>query len=151
MKVPKEIRDKIIQANPYSKKTKIEQIESPVDTVEIYVSRRKDGDNAYFLKYETYLSTVFASPYWRLSDFRNSCSYMSSMPDSVFRAMDKDNGGGYLTRRQIIDALYDVKTGSKTALAQLMTQLNWEDENETRYRLSSEIAENRLGRKLSAH
>jgi len=149
LKVSKQMRDKIIQTNPYSKNTKIEQIHSPVDDVEIYVSRRSDGDNAYFLSYGKYLSTVFASVYWRLSDFRNSCSYMS-VNDSVLRALDKDNGGGYMTRRQIIDALYDVKSGSKTALKELMAKLNWEDANESRYRISTEIAESRLGRKISA-
>ena len=73
-----------------------------------------------------------------------------SVNDSVLRALDKDNGGGYMTRRQIIDALYDVKSGSKTALKELMSRLNWEDANESRYKISTEIAESRLGRKISA-
>lgn len=146
--VPQSIKDKIIEINPYSKKTKIEKVTSPVEEVEIYVSRRKDGENAYFVKYEKYFSTVFASVYWRLSDFRSSCDYMS-VPDSVIRAMSKDNGGGYLTRRQIIDSLLEVKDGSKDSLQNLIDKLNWEDENETKYRLSTEIAEKRLGRKLS--
>ena len=147
-KVPQKIKDKICEINPYSKKTKIEQITSPVDWVDIYVSRRKDGDNAYFLQYGKYFSTCFSSPYWRLSDFRNSCNYMS-VPDSVIRAMSKDNGGGYLTKRQILDTLVEVKAGDKFALYRLMKQLNWEDENETKYKLSTEIAESRLGRKVS--
>ena len=74
---------------------------------------------------------------------------MSKIPDSVIRAMNKDNGGGYLTRRQILDQLLEVKAGSKDALTKLMKTLNWEDENESKYKISSEIAENRLGRKLS--
>ena len=88
---------------PWAKGHKIEQVESPVDTVEIYAVRRKDGDNTYFLKYETYLDTCFASNYWRLDDFRSSCDYMSKVPDSVIRAMNKDNGGGYWTKRQVLD------------------------------------------------
>jgi hypothetical protein len=147
-KAPQKIKDKICEINPYSKKTKIEQITSPVDWVDIYVSRRKDGDNAYFLQYDKCFSTCFSSSYWRLSDFRNSCNHMS-VPDSVIRAMNKDNGGGYLTKRQILDTLVEVKAGNRFALYRLMKQLNWEDENETKYKLSTEIAESRLGRKVS--
>ena len=143
------IRNKIMEQCPWAKGHKIEQIESPIDEVEIYAVRRKDGDNTYFLKYETYLDTCFSSSYWRLDDFRSSCHYMSKIPDSVIRAMNKDNGGGYLTRRQILDQLLEVKAGSKDALTKLMKTLNWEDENENKYRISSEIAENKLGRKLS--
>ena len=72
-----------------------------------------------------------------------------SVPDSVIRAMNKDNGGGYLTKRQILDTLVEVKAGNRFALYRLMKQLNWEDENETKYKLSTEIAESRLGRKVS--
>jgi len=147
-KVTQKIKDEICEINPYSKKTKIERVVSPVDWVDIYVSRRKEGDNAYFLKYGKYFNTCFSSIYWRLSDFRNNCSYMD-IPDSVIRAMNKDNGGGYLTRRQILDALVEVKAGNKFSLFRLMKQLNWEDENETRYKLCTEIAESRLGRKIS--
>ena len=56
-KVTQKIKDEICEINPYSKKTKIERVVSPVDWVDIYVSRRKDGDNAYFLKHGKYLST----------------------------------------------------------------------------------------------
>ena len=72
-----------------------------------------------------------------------------NVPDSVIRAMSKDNGGGYLTKRQILDTLVEVKAGDRWALYRLMKQLNWEDENETKYKLSTEIAESRLGRKVS--
>ena len=143
------IRNRIMEQCPWAKGHKIEQVESPVDTVEIYAVRRKDGDNTYFLKYETYLDTCFASNYWRLDDFRSSCDYMSKVPDSVIRAMNKDNGGGYWTKRQVLDKLLEVKAGSETALDEVMTRLNWEDENENKYRISTEIAENRLGRKVS--
>ena len=149
-KVTQKIKDEICEINPYSKKTKIERVVSPVDWVDIYVSRRKDGDNAYFLKHGKYLSTCFSSVYWRLSDFRHSCDYMG-IPDSVIRAMSKDNGGGYLTRRQILDALVEVKAGNKWSLFILMKQLNWEDENEKKYKVSKEIAEHEIGRKLSAY
>ena len=146
-----EIRNKIIDQCPWAKGNKIEKIVSPYDPVEIYAVRRKDGDNTYFLKYETYLDTCFASVYWRLDDFRSSCNYMSKVPDSVLRAMNKDNGGGFWTKRQVIDKLLEIKAGSKTALDEVMARLNWEDENEKKYKISSEIAENRLGRKLSAY
>ena len=65
--------------------------------------------------------------------------------------MNKDNGGGYWTKRQVIDKLLEVKAGSKTALEEVMNRLNWEDENENKYKISSEIAENLVGRKLSSH
>ena len=145
------IRNKIQEQCPWAKGHKIEQIVSPVDWIEIYAVRRKDGDNTYFLKYDKYLNTCFASIYWRLDDFRSSLDYWSDCPDSVLRAMNKDNGGGYWTKREVLDKLLEVKAGSKTALDEVMVRLNWEDENETKYRLSSEIAEHRLGRKLSAH
>ena len=74
---------------------------------------------------------------------------MSKVPDSVLRAMNKDNGGGYSTTRQVIDKLLEVKTGSKTALDEVMSRLNWEDDNESKYKISTEIAEHELGRKLS--
>ena len=147
-KVTQKIKDEICEINPYSKKTKIERVVSPVDWVDIYVSRRKDGDNAYFLKHGKYLSTCFSSVYWRLSDFRHSCDYMG-IPDSVIRAMSKDNGGGYLTRRQILDALVEVKAGNKWSLFRLMKQLNWEDENESRYKLSPKVAQGYMGRKVA--
>ena len=143
------IRNRIMEQCPWAKGHKIEQVESPVDTVEIYAVRRKDGDNTYFLKYETYLDTCFASNYWRLDDFRSSCNYMSKVPDSVIRAMNKENGGGYWTKRQVLDKLLEAKAGSETALEEVMTRLNWEDENENKYKISTEIAENRLGRKVS--
>ena len=75
---------------------------------------------------------------------------MSNCPDSVLRAMNKDNGGGYWTKRQIIDKLLEAKAGSKTALAEVMDRLNWEDENEKKYKVCVEIAENQIGRKVSA-
>ena len=103
------IRNKIIEQCPWAKGLKIEQITSPVDSIEIYVVRRKDGDNTYFLKEDKYLNTCFASVYWRLDDFRSSLDYYSRCPDSVLRAMDKDNGGGYWTKRQVIDKLLEVK------------------------------------------
>ena len=49
-----EIRNKIIDQCPWAKGNKIEKIVSPYDPVEIYAVRRKDGDNTYFLKYETH-------------------------------------------------------------------------------------------------
>ena len=134
---------------PWAKGLKIEQVTSPVDWIEIYAVRRKDGDNTYFLKYDKYLNTCFASIYWRLDDFRSSLSYWGDCPDSVLRAMDKDNGGGYWTKRQVIDKLLEVKAGSKTALDEVMSRLNWEDENEKRYKVSVEIAEHEIGRKVS--
>ena len=144
------IRNRIMEQCPWAKGHKIEQVESPVDTVEIYVVRRKDGDNTYFLKYKTYLSSCFASVDWRLDDFRSSCGYMSDdVPDSVLRAMSKDNGGGYWTRREVIDKLLEVKAGSKTALDEVMSRLNWEDEHEKKIKVSVEIAENEIGRKVS--
>ena len=151
MKASQAIRNKIIEMCPWAKGMKIEQITSPVNTIEIYAVRRKDGDNTYFLSEGKYLNTCFASVYWRLDDFRSSCNYMSKVPDSVLRAMNKDNGGGYWTKRQVIDKLLEIKAGSKTALDEVMARLNWEDENEKKYKISSEIAENRLGRKLSAY
>ena len=144
------IRNKIQEQCPWAKGHKIEQIVSPVDWIEIYAVRRKDGDNTYFLQYDKYLNTCFSSIYWRLDDFRSSLSYWSDCPDSVLRAMNKDNGGGYWTKRQVIDKLLEVKAGSKTALDELMDRLNWEDENESRYKISTEIAENELGRKVSS-
>ena len=143
------IRNRIMEQCPWAKGLKIEQVESPVDTVEIYAVRRKDGDNTYFLKDDKYLNTCFASNYWRLDDFRSSCDYMSNCPDSVIRAMNKDNGGGYWTKRQVIDKLLEAKAGSKTALDEVMDRLNWEDENEKKYKVSVEIAENEIGRKVS--
>ena len=134
---------------PWAKGLKIEQVTSPVDWIEIYAVRRKDGDNTYFLKYDKYLNTCFASIYWRLDDFRSSLSYWGDCPDSVLRAMNKDNGGGYWTKRQVIDKLLEVKAGSKTALDEVMSRLNWEDENEKRYKVSVEIAEHEIGRKVS--
>ena len=134
---------------PWAKGLKIEQVTSPVDWIEIYAVRRKDGDNTYFLKYDKYLNTCFASIYWRLDDFRSSLSYYGDCPDSVLRAMNKDNGGGYWTKRQVIDKLLEVKAGSKTALDEVMSRLNWEDENEKRYKVSVEIAEHEIGRKVS--
>ena len=74
---------------------------------------------------------------------------MSKVPDSVIRAMNKDNGGGYWTKRQVLDKLLEVKAGSETALDEVMTRLNWEDENEKKYKVSVEIAENEIGRKVS--
>ena len=65
--------------------------------------------------------------------------------------MNKDNGGGYWTKSQVIDKLLEVKAGSKTALDEVMARLNWEDENETKYKVSKEIAEHEIGRKLSAY
>ena len=123
------IRNKIMEQCPWAKGLKIEQITSPVDTIEIYAVRRKDGDNTYFLSEGKYLNTCFASVYWRLDDFRSSLSYYSDCPDSVLRAMNKDNGGGYWTKRQVIDKLLEVKAGSKTALDEVMARLNWEDDN----------------------
>lgn len=143
------IRNKIMEQCPWAKGHKIEQVESPVDTIEIYAVRRKDGDNTYFLKDDKYLNTCFSSTYWRLDDFRSSCDYMSNCPDSVLRAMNKDNGGGYWTKRQVLDKLLEVKAGSKTALDEVMSRLNWEDENESKYKISTEIAEHELGRKVS--
>ena len=134
---------------PWAKGLKIEQITSPVDTIEIYAVRRKDGDNTYFLSEGKYLNTCFASVCWRLDDFRSSLNYYSDCPDSVLRAMNKDNGGGYWTKRQVLDKLLEVKEGSKTALDEVMARLNWEDENESKYKISTEIAEHELGRKLS--
>ena len=144
------IRNKIQEQCPWAKGHKIEQIVSPVDWIEIYAVRRKDGDNTYFLQYDKYLNTCFSSIYWRLDDFRSSLSYWSDCPDSVLRAMNKDNGGGYWTKRQVIDKLLEVKAGSKTALDEVMDRLNWEDENESRYKISTEIAEHELGRKVSS-
>ena len=144
-----EIRNKIQEQCPWAKGHKIEKIVSPVDSIEIYVVRRKDGDNTYFLKNDKYLNTCFASVYWRLDDFRSSLDYMTDCPDSVLRAMNKDNGGGYWTKRQVIDKLLEVKSGSKTALDEVMARLNWEDENESKYKVSVEIAENSIGRKVS--
>ena len=146
-----EIRNKIIDQCPWAKGNKIEKIVSPVDRIEIYAVRRKDGDNTYFLKHGKYLNTCFASNYWRLDNFRSSLDYYADCPDSVLRAMNKDNGGGYWTKRQVIDKLLEVKAGSKTALEEVMNRLNWEDENENKYKISSEIAENLVGRKLSSH
>ena len=143
------IRNKIQEQCPWAKGHKIEQIVSPVDWIEIYAVRRKDGDNTYFLQYDKYLNTCFSSIYWRLDDFRSSLNYWSDCPDSVLRAMDKDNGGGYWTKRQVIDKLLEVKAGSKTALDEVMSRLNWEDDNESKYKISTEIAEHELGRKLS--
>ena len=143
------IRNKIQEQCPWAKGHKIEQIVSPVDKFEIYAVRRKDGDNTYFLKNDKYLNTCFASVYWRLDDFRSSLDYMTDCPDSVLRAMNKDNGGGYWTKRQVIDKLLEVKSGSKTALDEVMSRLNWEDENESKYKVSVEIAENSIGRKVS--
>ncbi len=147
--VSQAIRNKIMEQCPWAKGLKIEQVTSPVDWIEIYAVRRKDGDNTYFLKYDKYLNTCFASIYWRLDDFRSSLSYWDDCPDSVLRAMDKDNGGGYWTKRQVIDKLLEVKAGSKTALDEVMSRLNWEDENEKRYKVSVEIAEHEIGRKVS--
>ena len=146
-----EIRNKIFEQCPWAKGNKIEKVQSPVDTIEIYAVRRKDGDNTYFLKDGKYLNTCFAGVYWRLDDFRSSLGYYSDCPDSVLRAMNKDNGGGYWTKRQVIDKLLEVKAGSKTALDEVMARLNWEDENETKYKVSKEIAEHEIGRKLSAY
>ena len=39
--------------------------------------------------------------------------------------------------------------GSKTALDEVMSRLNWEDENEKKYKVSKEIAEHEIGRKVS--
>ena len=149
MKASQAIRNKIMEICPWAKGMKIEQITSPVDTIEIYAVRRKDGDNTYFLKEGKYFNTCFASIYWRLDDFRSSLSYYGDCPDSVLRAMNKDNGGGYWTKRQVIDKLLEVKAGSKTALDEVMSRLNWEDENEKRYKVSVEIAEHEIGRKVS--
>ena len=149
MKASQAIRNKIIEMCPWAKGMKIEQITSPVDTIEIYVVRRKDGDNTYFLQYDKYLNTCFSSIYWRLDDFRSSLNYWADCPDSVLRAMNKDNGGGYWTKRQVIDKLLEAKAGSKTALDEVMSRLNWEDNNESKYKISTEIAEHELGRKLS--
>ena len=146
-----EIRNKIIEQCPWAKGNKIEKIVSPVDYIEIYAVRRKDGDNTYFLKEDKYLNTCFASVYWRLDDFRSSLDYMSRCPDSVLRAMNKDNGGGYWTKRQVIDKLLEIKSGSKTALDEVMDRLNCEDDNEKKYKVSKEIAEHEIGRKLSAY
>ena len=134
---------------PWAKGLKIEQIVSPVDWIEIYAVRRKDGDNTYFLKEDKYLNSCFASIYWRLDDFRSSLDYYDGCPDSVLRAMNKDNGGGYWTKRQVIDKLLEFKAGSKTALDEVMNRLNWEDENENKYKVSKEIAEHEIGRKVS--
>ena len=147
--VSQAIRNKIMEQCPWAKGLKIEQVTSPVDWIEIYAVRRKDGDNTYFLKYDKYLNTCFASIYWRLDDFRSSLSAGDDCPDSVRRAMDKDNGGGYWTTRQVIDKLLEVKAGSKTALDEVMSRLNWEDENEKRNKVSVEIAEHEIGRKVS--
>ena len=149
MKASQAIRNKIIEMCPWAKGMKIEQITSPVNTIEIYAVRRKDGDNTYFLSEGKYLNTCFASVYWRLDDVRSSLAYYGNCPDSVLRAMDKDNGGGYWTKRQVIDKLLEVKAGSKTALDEVMSRLNWEDDNESKYKISTEIAEHELGRKLS--
>ena len=86
-----------------------------------------------------------------LVSIRSSLDYYSDCPDSVLRAMNKDNGGGYWTKRQVIDKLLEIKAGSKTALDEVMSRLNWEDENESRYKISKEIAEHEIGRKLSAY
>ena len=94
-------------------------------------------------------STCFASIYWRLDDFRSSLDYYDRCPDSVLRAMNKDNGGGYWTKRQVLDKLLEAKAGSKTALDEVMDRLNWEDENEKKYKVSKEIAEHEIGRKVS--
>ena len=145
-----EIRNKIQEQCPWAKGHKIEKIVSPVDSIEIYVVRRKDGDNTYFLKHGKYLNTCFASIYWRLDDFRSSLDYYDRCPDSVLRAMNKDNGGGYWTKREVLDKLLEVKAGSKTALDEVMVRLNWEDENEKKYKVSKEIAEHEIGRKVSA-
>ena len=149
MKASQAIRNKIIEMCPWAKGMKIEQITSPVNTIEIYAVRRKDGDNTYFLSEGKYFNTCFASIYWRIDDFRSSLNYYSDCPDSVLRAMDKDNGGGYWTKRQVIDKLLEAKAGSKTALDEVMSRLNWEDDNESKYKISTEIAEHELGRKLS--
>tara|TARA_B100001287_G_scaffold270346_1_gene269013 strand:+ start:141 stop:593 length:453 start_codon:yes stop_codon:yes gene_type:complete len=149
MKASQAIRNKIIEICPWAKGMKIEQITSPVNTIEIYAVRRKDGDNTYFLSEGKHLNTCFSSNYWRLDDFRSSLSYYGDCPDSVLRAINKDNGGGYWTKRQVIDKLLEVKAGSKTALDEVMARLNWEDDNEKKYKISPEIAEHELGRKLS--
>ena len=79
------IRNKIMEICPWAKGHKIEQIISPVDTIEIYAVRRKDGDNTYFLSEGKYLNTCFASVYWRLDDF--SCLlYTSPSPRDVNRS-----------------------------------------------------------------
>ena len=121
-----------MQQCPWAKGLKIEQIVSPVDWIEIYAVRKKDGDNTYFLKDDKSVNSCFASIYWRLDDFRSSLDYYDRCPDSVLRAMNKDNGGGYWTKRQVIDKLLEVKAGSKTALDEVMSRLNWEDENENK-------------------
>ena len=59
--VSQAIRNKIMEQCPWAKGLKIEQVTSPVDWIEIYAVRRKDGDNTYFLKYDKYLNTCFAT------------------------------------------------------------------------------------------
>ena len=58
------IRNKIMEICPWAKGHKIEQIISPVDTIEIYAVRRKDGDNTYFLHDGKHLNTclLYTSP-----------------------------------------------------------------------------------------
>ena len=45
--------------------------------------------------------------------------------------------------------MLEVKAGSKTALDEVMSRLNWEDEHEKKIKVSVEIAENEIGRKVS--
>ena len=48
-----------------------------------------------------------------------------------------------------VDVIIEVKAGSKTALDEVMARLNWEDDNEKKYKVSVEIAEHEIGRKVS--
>jgi hypothetical protein len=156
LKVSKKIRDKIIESNPYSKKTEIIKITSPRDGYEIYVSRRGD-DNAYFIWNGKYIYSIFSSKDWDIGNFRSNMSYKPLFPDVVLRACDRHNGGGFKSKRDIIDIICMIQSqidedkidGAKDDLNILLQDLTEEEEYDNRVQVSSEIAEYRIGRKVT--
>ena len=153
--VSKKIKKLINEINPYTKGKALSRIQSPVNGYEIYLSKRGQ-DNAYFIWSGKYLTPVFSSFNWDISDFRSSVSY-ANLPDAILRAMDRHNGGGFKSRRDIIDLLdtiqgqlCDGKTeGAMDDLSILLQDLNEENEYDSSIKVCKEIAEHEIGRKVS--
>ena len=156
LKVSKKIKDMIIEHNPYSKKTEIIQITSPRDGYEIYVSRRGD-DNAYFVWNGKHIISMFSSKDWDIESFRMNTSYMNDFPDVVLRACDRHNGGGFKSKRDIIDILCTIQSqidedkinGAKDDLNILLQDLTEEEEYDNKIKVSTEVAEFGIGRKVT--
>ena len=82
---------------------------------------------------------------------------MNDFPDVVLRACDRHNGGGFKSKRDIIDILCTIQSqidedkikGAKDDLNILLQDLTEEEEYDNKIRESPEVAEFGIGRKVA--